>query len=142
VRGVGPQSERDEEGRIFLHQNYTSPDKKTKFDKVLETLVLYAFEYGGSIEMAKAQDLYLQNYAKNIPKKWSESHEHPVDIPEKIHKSPKRNKGKIEDGTSVVCKHWACGARFIFDSMSETICQHHPGRYEFGSVHVNFFLMS
>ena len=139
VRGVGPQSERDGEGRIFLHQNYTTPEKKTKFDKVLETLILYAFEYGNSIEMAKIQDLFFKSNASIIPKKWSESHEHPVDVPEKIHHTQsKKNKEKlIEDGTPVVCKHWACGARFAFDSMSDTICQYHPGRYEFGSVHVN-----
>jgi len=138
IRGVGHNSERDEQGRVFLHQNYTSPQMKTTFAQVFETLVLYAFEYGNSIEMAKAQDSFLKRNANSIPKKWSSAHEHPCDVPERLSQTTRRAKGKgqIEDGTHVVCKHWACGARYTFDSMSEPVCQHHPGRYEFGSVHV------
>lgn len=137
IRGVGHNSERDEQGRVFLHQNYTSPQMKTTFAQVFETLVLYAFEYGNSIEMAKAQDSFLKRNANSIPKKWSSAHEHPCDVPERLSQTTRRAKGKgqIEDGTHVVCKHWACGARYTFDSMSEPVCQHHPGRYEFGSVH-------
>ncbi len=138
IRGVGTPAERDAEGRIFLYQNYTTPDMKKKFSKVLETLVFYSFEYGGTTAMARAQHQYIKKQGRSIPKKWEGSHDHPVDIPERLSAEKKKRKEQyvIEDGMAVVCKHWACGARFTYNAMEETICQYHPGRYEFGSAHV------
>lgn len=139
IRGVGPNHDRDNEGRIFLHQNYTTPEMKTNFAKVFETLVMYCFEYGDSVEMAKAQGTFLKKHAHEIPKKWTGCHDHPVDVPERASQtqsSKRGGKGKIEDGTQVVCQHWGCGQRYSYDSMNESACTHHPGRYEFGSVHV------
>ena len=112
---------------------------KTNFRDVHEALVQFCFEYGDSVEMAKAQDKFTQKYAKELPKKWTGAHGHPVDIPEKVSQSQgkrNKNKGKIEDDTPVICKHWGCGEEYKFDSMNETVCQYHPGRYEFGSVNV------
>mmetsp|Transcript_11486 Transcript_11486/g.9914 ORF Transcript_11486/g.9914 Transcript_11486/m.9914 type:complete len:92 (-) Transcript_11486:1511-1786(-) len=54
VRGVGPISDRDEQSRVLLYQNYTTPDMKKDMAHIIETLAMYAFEYGDTHQMAEA----------------------------------------------------------------------------------------
>lgn len=60
-------------------------------------------------------------------------HAHPCDEPEDIRKQrDPADKGK-EIENAQVCTNWGCGKDFEFDRNDPKACQHHPGRYEFGS---------
>ena len=91
--------------------------------------------------MQKVQNVYFENNSSEYPKKWKFSHDYPAEIPERM--SQHKDLNFIENGTPMICKHWACSKSYLFDDYErgteDEICRFHPGSYEFGSVHVRLY---
>lgn len=92
VRGLGPLNEQDEEGRFFLFKNYAggSNERFPRFARIFDTLCLLAMNYGDSMEMEKAQELYFKRYANKIPPKYKECHDFPANVPDKVAPATKK----------------------------------------------------
>ena len=75
----------DELGRYFLYRKLNS--QKFPNDKdITDKLIALSMIYGSSINMQAAQMQWHRAYSSNLPKKSTESHEYPHDIPEEAEK--------------------------------------------------------
>ena len=142
IRGVGPINERDNEARFFLFRK-EEPLKEFKDNfqvrcaQIYQNLCLLIAGYGDTFELEKAQDDFFKRFQAVMPKKWEYSHEFPADIPPRSEKIKKANAG-LETGMDMICKNWGCGKIYKFDEnplAKQDMCEYHPGRYEFGSIH-------
>lgn len=95
VRGLGPTYEQDEQGRLFLFKNHSggSNERFPRFSNIFDALCVMAMNYGDSVEMEKAQELYFKRFSNIIPPKYKDCHDFPATIPDKIESTaPKKEK--------------------------------------------------
>eukprot|EP01016_Furgasonia_blochmanni_P043743 TRINITY_DN5984_c0_g2_i3.p1 TRINITY_DN5984_c0_g2~~TRINITY_DN5984_c0_g2_i3.p1 ORF type:complete len:546 (+),score=119.87 TRINITY_DN5984_c0_g2_i3:764-2401(+) len=151
IRGVGPAWERDHEGRYWLFRNGDDPgllsERRAKeglppfprIKQVYDKICLLILQYGDSNDMEKYQETFLKTHARNFSRRCKLSHEFPANVPERQAVVAKKSeKPKIENGTQMICLNWTCGKTFSYDDNPMNVrsnCRHHPGRYEFGSIH-------
>lgn len=142
IRGVGPLNERDNEARFYLFRKEESlREFKENFEvrcaQIYQNICLLIAGYGDTIELEKAQEDFFKRFQNFLPKRWEFSHEFPAECPPRAEKIKKLYAG-LETGMDMVCKNWGCGKNFKFDEnplSKQDKCVHHPGRYEFGSIH-------
>jgi hypothetical protein len=83
IRGVGLKT--DEQGRYFIYRKMNS--KKFPKDKdITDKLIALSMLYGSSINMQATQTQWYKSYISTIPKKNSDAHDFPHDLPEEAEK--------------------------------------------------------
>lgn len=135
VRGAGPVSRRDSEGRYFIFKK-SAANRFPKAQEITDSLTMLSLLYGGAEKLGKAQDDFKRTYGYLIPRAIPEVHEHPTDIPSDILKQPDLTRKVKHSGDRLMkCKNWGCGKEYQEDKNEKYSCQHHPGVYQFGSRH-------
>lgn len=136
IRGVGKQSRRDREGRLWLYKKISHGGRWPSYEEIVDKISLLALQYGDSNKLGEAQTAFNNSNRHMIPHPYSGKHEYPCPEPENIRKQP-----NIEDGGKVVnhdlimvCTNWGCGQEYKEDKNEKGACLHHPGQYQFGSL--------
>lgn len=133
LEGVGSLKQRDKEGRLYI---YKKKNVKPCNREIIDGIYLLAYCYGDMHALSEQQLEY--------KRKTSSKSRHPehvtdiVSIPDKP--KPKINKqtGEIEYDLDqqMFCTHWGCTEKlYIHGKNHKKACRHHPGRWEFGSIH-------
>lgn len=86
IRGVGPEGERDQLGRIQL---FKKNEKMSRFKEYFlkrmlapyDRLVLLISGYCDTVELEKAQESWIRENGNRLPKKWKHSSDHPAEVP-------------------------------------------------------------
>jgi hypothetical protein len=83
IRGVSLKT--DEQGRYFLYRKLNSK-KFPKDSDITDKLIALSMLYGSSINMQAAQAQWYKAYSSTIPKKNTEAHDFPHDLPDEAEK--------------------------------------------------------
>lgn len=134
LEGVGPTKLWEPNGRLYL---YKHKEGATLFPReMLDFLYLLIYCYGGVDKFAAAQ---AQHRKENGEKQRdpashvglaSAATENPVKV-----RKPKTEQD-YEPDTLMYCVNWACqDKQYVYGKNNKKACKHHPGRWEFGSIH-------
>ncbi|KAL4430058.1 hypothetical protein ABPG74_013505 [Tetrahymena malaccensis] len=145
IRGVGPEQDRDSQGRIWLYSKTEGIFSflyyfGLRILKAYDKLVLLASGYGNTVEMEKVQEYYLSRFESMIPQKWAESHSFPLEVPKRKVEIQREieEENMVKEGTRMICRNWGCGKQYEFTAdpiSTKYACRYHPGTYQLGSIH-------
>ena len=134
--GVGKKDRLDYQGRNILFSKGKQkrfPSSREISDKLIFIIAMYGFD---TFVFSKAQSRFKDDHKELFAKPWINKHDHPCVFAEDIKPPDTKRKEKFDD-EKLICTHNACGAIYTKDKNEKGCCSYHPGRYEFGSVHVN-----
>lgn len=132
VEGVGAAKKWDAKGRLVLFRK-SGVGNWTR--EVLDVMYLLGYCYGGFGKLAEEQG----EYRRNSPARAThpDAHVDLLQISESTGgKSKKKREREYDPDTVMYCLNWACVSKqYIYGKNDRRACRHHPGRWEFGSVH-------
>jgi len=132
VEGVGAAKRWDGKGRLVLFRR-NGVGKWTR--EVLDAVYLLGYCYGGFGKLAEEQ----AEYRRNAPSRATHPDAHMDLLPiseSAAAKSKKKGEREYDPDTVMYCLNWACVSKqYTYGKNDRRSCRHHPGRWEFGSVH-------
>ena len=87
--------------------------------------------YGDSKKMAIDQKLH-KSILNTLAPPLKQSHAHPAEMPDVIMKQKEKHVPTMAEN-EMICTNWGCKKEYMADRNEYKVCQHHPGRFEFGS---------
>jgi hypothetical protein len=134
IEAVGPNQLWDADGRLYLYRH--KEGAKLYPREMMDFLYLIVYCYGGVAQFAAAQAEYRK---ENGSKERDASATVGVLAPpaEQSMKVKKpRTEQEYEPDAQMYCMNWAChDKQYVHGKNHKRACKHHPGRWEFGSIH-------
>ena len=132
VEGVGSSKRWDSKDRLVLFRRSGVGNCSRE---ILDSLYLLGYCYGGFNKLSEEQ----AEYRRNAPSRATHPDAHMDLLPiseSMVVKTRKKGEREYDPDTMMYCLNWACVSKqYVYGKNEKHGCRHHPGRWEFGSVH-------